>query len=236
MTSRRRAEVGTPPTARLRPVSTVSPVAGPTTEIAAEPLPLSTLKLTSLLDDAARLHPLGAAFPDGSKATDVSAVAFGLVATACFTGRFPLARFLARRSCLRRRARRRAWSARLRFIRARYWRHQRLEYFLYLFCFLYFFEWRGPASAESVPNGMIVPIPINKASVNAIALNSIFPPNYRTVSLTTSSTVVTPSLNLQRPDSRSVIMPSSMAFLLSSIELAPIMINSRSSSVTSITS
>src|SRR5215204_1626292 len=59
---------------------------------------------------------------------------------------------------------------------ARYWRHQAFEYFLYLFCFLYFLEWRGPASAYSVPKGMIVPMPINKAKVNAIALNSIFPP------------------------------------------------------------
>ena len=69
MTSRRSAFVGTPPTARLRPVSTVSPVAGPTTEIAADPFPLSTLKLTSLLVAELRLQPAGAACPEGSIAT-----------------------------------------------------------------------------------------------------------------------------------------------------------------------
>ena len=59
---------------------------------------------------------------------------------------------------------------------------------------------------------------------------------YATVSRTTSSSVVTPFRILCSPDSRSVIIPSSMARLRSSRAEAPIRISSRISSVTSITS
>ena len=59
---------------------------------------------------------------------------------------------------------------------------------------------------------------------------------YATVSRTTSSSVVTPLRILARPDSRKETMPSSMARLRSSSADAPIRINSRISSVTSITS
>jgi len=57
-----------------------------------------------------------------------------------------------------------------------------------------------------------------------------------TVSRRTSSIVVTPFRIFCRPDSRNVIMPSSIDFLRSSSEEAPIRISSRISSVTSITS
>src|SRR5882724_10128042 len=57
-----------------------------------------------------------------------------------------------------------------------------------------------------------------------------------TVSRTTSSMVVTPPRILWSPDSRRLIIPSSIAFFLNSRAEAPIRINSRISSVTSITS
>src|SRR6185369_6702198 len=60
--------------------------------------------------------------------------------------------------------------------------------------------------------------------------------HHLTVSLTISSIVVTPSLTLRSPLLRSVIIPSSTALRRSSREDAPTRINSRSSSVTSITS
>ncbi len=64
---------------------------------------------------------------------------------------------------------------------------------------------------------------------------AIFPP-YRTVSRNTSSMVVSPAATLMSPLRRKVIIPSSRAFFLSSIADAPTRINSRSSSLISITS
>src|SRR5687767_10551474 len=141
--------------------------------MAAEPLPLSTLNVTSPLVEAAFFQPAGAAWPDGKSVTDASSTDFDLVATAGF-GASPCR--WASRSCRSLIERLRAIRARLRFMRARYWRHQRFEYFLNFLGLLYFLVLRGPASAESVPNGTIVPMPINKANVKAIALKSIFPP------------------------------------------------------------
>ena len=60
--------------------------------------------------------------------------------------------------------------------------------------------------------------------------------HYFTVSLTTSSTVVTPSLTFLSPLWRSEIIPSSTALRRSSRDDAPTRISSRSSSVTSMTS
>jgi len=62
------------------------------------------------------------------------------------------------------------------------------------------------------------------------------PSSYLTVSRATSSIVVTPSMTFRRPLRRSVIMPSSTAFRLSSSDEAPTRISSRSSSVISMTS
>jgi len=59
---------------------------------------------------------------------------------------------------------------------------------------------------------------------------------YNTVSRITSSRVVNPSRTLIRPLRRRVIMPSSIAFFLSSREEAPTRTSSRSSSVISMTS
>ena len=67
-----------------------------------------------------------------------------------------------------------------------------------------------------------------------VAISS--PVGYFTVSLATSSIVVTPSITLCRPLRRSVIIPSSTAFLFNSSADAPTRINSRSSSVISMTS
>ena len=61
-------------------------------------------------------------------------------------------------------------------------------------------------------------------------------PFQATVSRRTSSMVVTPFRIFCSPESRSVIMPSSTDFFLSSSEDAPIKISSRISSVISITS
>src|SRR5881392_3509591 len=112
ITSRRSEFVGTPPTVRLRPLSTVSPVAGPTIEIAADPFPLSTLKLTSLPVDELRLQPAGAACPEGSIATADSVAGFAFAATTGFAGRLRDLCRRASRNCLRRIDRRRACRAR----------------------------------------------------------------------------------------------------------------------------
>src|SRR5206468_8285593 len=59
---------------------------------------------------------------------------------------------------------------------------------------------------------------------------------YKTVSRRTSSMVVCPSATFIKPLRRRVIMPCSMAFFFNSSAEAPTRINSRSSSLISITS
>src|SRR6476620_2449032 len=120
ITSRRREAVGTPPTDRLRPVATVSPVAGPTTEIAAEALPLSTLNCSSEPDDWPFLQPCGAGAPDGRTATVDSGAALVFVLAAATLLPFSVSAALAMRIWCRRIMRLRACSAFLRRWRAWY--------------------------------------------------------------------------------------------------------------------
>src|SRR5262249_2191172 len=78
-----------------------------------------------------------------------------------------------------------------------------------------------------------------EVQVRSIELHGLFQQlgqRHFTVSLTTSSIVVTPSLTLRNPLPRSVIIPSSTALRRSSSADAPTRINSRNSSVTSMTS
>ena len=71
-----------------------------------------------------------------------------------------------------------------------------------------------------------------------VGVTGALPParGYKTVSRRTSSMVVIPCLIFSRPLMRRVSMPSSMAFLRSSTEFAPIMMSSRTASLISSTS
>src|SRR5688500_9871106 len=92
------------------PVATDSPIAGPMTEIAAEPaspLPLSTLKRISepLLSPACQ--ELGAFSPDGRTTDAFGEPAFGLAVATAFELSFVASRVFANRIWRRRKARRR---------------------------------------------------------------------------------------------------------------------------------
>src|SRR4030095_673613 len=74
MTSRRSDVVGTPASIRFRPELTDWPIAGPTTDIDAEPisvpLPLSMRNWSSPLVELPARHPFGADCPEGSTAAE----------------------------------------------------------------------------------------------------------------------------------------------------------------------
>src|SRR4051812_39150319 len=112
ITSRRSAVVATPPTVLLRPGALGSPIAGPTTDIEAAPTcvpdELSTRNCISAGEDFAGLQPAGAGSPDGSVCGEAFFFGSGLDDTAACVlvpFAFASAAALARRSCVRRRAR-----------------------------------------------------------------------------------------------------------------------------------